>query len=187
MIFTFTGQESGQSYSAFIEEERAVKDEFMLNSEESPLSDEAKKVFEGLSYFAVDEKFKVEAEIERISTQQRVSMATSDGKVKHYTKYAYVKFTIDGIPLKLVLYRPAQIPNNLLFLPFADKTSADETYGGGRYLDFELPDGDVMEIDFNLAYNPYCVFSDEYSCPLPPKENLMAIAIEAGEKNYTKN
>ncbi len=187
IMFTFTGQESDQNYVQEIEQERIIKDEFMASSKESPLTDADKEEFTGLFYFPVDEKFKVEADIERITTGERISMATSDGKVKHYKKYAYVTFTIDGIPLKLVLYQPAQPPNNLLFLPFADKTSADETYGGGRYLDFDLPRGDAMEIDFNLAYNPYCVFSDDYSCPLPPRENVLAVAIKAGEKNYTKN
>ena len=114
-------------------------------------------------------------------------MPTSDGKEKHYKKYAYARFELKGEVFQLVLFRPLQKPDNLLFLPFADGTSALETYGAGRYLDFEIPVDNELIIDFNLAYNPYCVFSDKYSCPLPPKENFLAVAIEAGEKNFLKN
>jgi Uncharacterized conserved protein len=72
-----------------------------------------------------------------------------------------------------------------LFLPFADETSADETYGAGRYLDLKkTPGASTMVLDFNKAYNPYCAYSDNFSCPFPPKENILKVAIKAGEKSY---
>jgi hypothetical protein len=72
-----------------------------------------------------------------------------------------------------------------LFLAFGDETSARETYGAGRYLDVKkVPGSSTITLDFNLAYNPYCAYSDGFSCPLPPKENLLSIAINAGEKTY---
>ena len=70
---------------------------------------------------------------------------------------------------------------------FADATSAIETYGGGRYIDMVQNNTNSIIIDFNTAYNPYCHFNTEYSCPIPPKENLMTVEIKAGEmiyKNY---
>ncbi|MDG1428784.1 MAG: DUF1684 domain-containing protein, partial [Crocinitomicaceae bacterium] len=69
-----------------------------------------------------------------------------------------------------------------LFIPFRDKTSRHETYGGGRYLDVQIPDRDMMHLDFNLAYNPYCAYSHRYSCPIPPEENTLNVSILAGEK-----
>ena len=73
---------------------------------------------------------------------------------------------------------------NVLSLMFADETSARSTYGGGRYVELKKDSNKAITIDFNMAYNPFCHFNDEYSCPIPPKENLMTIPIAAGEKLY---
>jgi uncharacterized protein (DUF1684 family) len=77
---------------------------------------------------------------------------------------------------------------NYLFIPFTDSTSGEESYGGGRYL--ECFAGDIgynlLDLDFNKAYNPYCAYGAGYNCPIPPKENDLPIAIKAGEKNYAK-
>ena len=73
---------------------------------------------------------------------------------------------------------------NKLSLMFADETSAIETYGGGRYVDVMYRNTNSVVIDFNTAYNPYCHFNPEYSCPIPPRENMLNVAIEAGEKIY---
>ena len=72
------------------------------------------------------------------------------------------------------------------FLAFADSTSGKDTYGGGRYLNVRQDGKNSITIDFNLAYNPYCAYNPDFACPLPPKENVLTIAIEAGEKNYGK-
>ena len=71
-----------------------------------------------------------------------------------------------------------------LFLPFTDKTNGDSSYGGGRYLDLKLPEGDSIIIDFNQAYNPYCAYNDKYSCPVPPKSNNLDIEVLAGVKTF---
>ena len=69
-----------------------------------------------------------------------------------------------------------------LFVPFLDATSGRETYGAGRYLDLEPEDDGTYALDFNLAYHPYCVYAESYSCPLTPAENRLPIRIEAGER-----
>jgi uncharacterized protein (DUF1684 family) len=71
---------------------------------------------------------------------------------------------------------------NYLFIPFKDKTSGNETYGGGRYLDVTVPNSELTWLDFNTAYNPYCAYSYRYSCPIPPTVNTLPIEIRAGEK-----
>ena len=75
-----------------------------------------------------------------------------------------------------------------LFLAFADETSAVDTYGAGRYLDVKkVPGSNTIVLDFNQAYNPYCAYVDKFSCPLPLPENLLKLAIRAGEKIYHQN
>ena len=187
IIYTFPGPGNNSSYIDSIQQERIDKDAFFRNSPESPLSESDKKEFEGLNYYPIDEAYKVKATLAPISSNEVVVMDTSDGKEERYRKYAYAQFRLGGEALQLVLYQPLRKPDNLLFLPFADETSARETYGAGRYLDFEMPDSEVLMIDFNLAYSPFCAYSDEFSCPLPPRENFLEVAVKAGERNYLKN
>jgi hypothetical protein len=100
--------------------------------------------------------------------------------------YAYAAFEISDQPCRLLILEiidPAY--KGKLFLAFADATSAVETYGAGRYLDVEAVRGaNSILLDFNKAYNPYCAYNDSYSCPFPPRENLLEVAIKSGEKNY---
>ena len=94
-----------------------------------------------------------------------------------------VRFDVDGESAQATLFSDDDDPG--LFLPFRDATSGRETYGAGRYLDVQPPDadGDVV-IDFNLAYNPYCAYSEGFSCPLPPAENRLDVPIRAGEMTF---
>ena len=69
---------------------------------------------------------------------------------------------------------------NYLFIPFRDATSGKETYGGGRYIELTIPRADTIMINFNLAYHPYCAYTEGYNCPIPPRENYLPVKIEAG-------
>ena len=116
-------------------------------------------------------------------------MPTSTDRTPIYRRYGYVDFLIDSISLKLTVYQNIDLLKrdrkkfkNYLFIPFKDKTTRNETYGGGRFLDFEIPENENASLDFNLAYNPYCAYSHRYSCPIPPEENTLQIEIKAGEK-----
>ena len=71
-----------------------------------------------------------------------------------------------------------------MFLPFSDLTSGNETYGGGRYIDLEIPKGKTITIDFNQAYNPYCAYNPKYSCPIVPAENELLTNVNAGVKKF---
>jgi len=75
-----------------------------------------------------------------------------------------------------------------LFIPFTDNTSGNESYGGGRYLDYKISDikNNKLLLDFNKAYNPYCAYTTGYNCPIPPAENDLKVAIKAGEKAFEK-
>jgi uncharacterized protein (DUF1684 family) len=102
-------------------------------------------------------------------------------------EYAYAEFDLGGFHNKLLILEGIGIGpvRGKLFLAFGDATSAGETYGAGRYLDIaKAPGSKTVLLDFNQAYNPYCAYTDKFSCPLPPVENLLEIAVKAGEKTY---
>lgn len=146
-----------------------------------------------LQFYQPDSLYQVEGRFSKISDGTIFKFPTSNGKIKEYIKYGEVSFAINGKALKLNIYRSLalmQIPKyrDYLFVPLKDQTSGKETYGAGRYLDVsikDIKDGKIA-LDFNKLYNPYCAFSEGYSCPIPPKENHLSIRIEAGEKLILK-
>jgi hypothetical protein len=162
----------------------------MMYSEGSPLTLGQRKDFKGLLFFAIDEKYKVEAKLSRATEQQSVVLKTSTDREPEYIKYGKISFTIDGQELELTVYQSKKLAEiqyeiDEVFVPFRDGTSGNDSYGGGRYVDCELPtEGDVIILDFNKAYNPYCAYNPKYSCVIPPEENRLLIRIEAGEKVF---
>ena len=171
------------SYQEKIEQHRADIQDFFELDEESPLPDSLKSKFVSLDYFDIDPAYKVRATLDRIPGNEIMKVPTSDGKVREYSRYAYANFELNGKNYRVTLLKP--IDENSLFLPFGDLTNGSSTYGGGRYIDLETTTQNKITIDFNLAYNPYCVYSAAYSCPLPPAENQLEVAIEAGELDFS--
>ena len=180
-----------QSYSeSIIKHRQSYKDEF-LKETNSPVKAEDMKYFD---FYEPDSTFRVKCDFTKTNSHSTFKIPTVDGKQKEYFKYGILSFRIKGKNLQLNVYQSLslmKIPKykNYLFIPFKDSTSGKQTYGGGRYLDFETTDikGDVVILDFNKAYNPYCAFSSGYSCPIPPKENHLKVRIEAGEKNFKQS
>lgn len=114
-------------------------------------------------------------------------MNTSTKKPQHYRKYGELRFQLNGKQRRLSVYQSLallKVPEyaDYLMVPFTDKTNGFSSYGGGRYLDLRFADvqsGRVL-LDFNKAYSPYCAYSTGYSCPIPPAENQLPVAIRAG-------
>lgn len=186
IIYSMQGGKSAADYQDFIAKERKEKDEFMKSGEGSPFLKDTIP-FEGLNYFPVNEKYNIKAKLEPIEEKKVVILATSDGKEQKYLEYAYAIFDLDGIENKLLILElmDAGPLRGKLFLAFADESSGIETYGAGRYLDVKkVAAATSIDLDFNLAYNPYCAYTENFSCPFPPKENILKVAILAGEKNY---
>ena len=186
LYYSFTGGASDQDYIGNVNKERQAKDEFMKSGGDSPFGEE-KKNFKGLNYFPPDLKYRISAKLASIDNKKMIVLPTSDGKEKKYLEYAFAEFELNDTPCKLLILEI--VDNNqyrgTLFLAFADSTSAIETYGAGRYLDLKkTPGATSITLDFNEAYNPYCAYSDNFSCPFPPKENLLRTAVKAGEKKY---
>lgn len=171
-------------YQETVEMHRKETQDFFRFDEESPLPDSLKSEDFTLDYFTVDPAYKVRASLEKIPGREIMKIPTSDGQVREYTRYAYAKFELHGNEYRVTLLKPTTGEEDGLFLPFSDLTNGKSTYGGGRYLDLETTTQNKITIDFNLAYNPYCVYSATYSCPLPPSENDLKVAIQAGERNF---
>lgn len=159
------------------------------NPEKSPLTVEDLAIFTSLEFFPANPTYFVTAKLVKTPAERPFLMKTSTTRKPKYIKYGVVYFTINGQECKLNVYqdvlRSKQKKNvNDLFLPFSDVTSGSESYLGGRYIDLKIPTGDRILIDFNLAYNPYCAYNPNYSCPLVPVENNLNIAIKAGVKKF---
>ncbi len=180
--------EKGDAYTERILSERAAKDSAFRIQGESPLEDARLASFSGLPYFEVDTAYRIMARLELNPNPEPFEMPTTTERRPVYVHYGTAFFSLQGRQLSLNVYQNQELITRPgyekhLFIPFRDLTSGKETYGGGRYIDAEIPEGDRILIDFNLAYHPYCAYNHKYSCPIPPQENSLEIAIEAGEKN----
>jgi uncharacterized protein (DUF1684 family) len=165
-----------------LERFRAQKDAFFKTHPQSPLTAEQQATFAGLRYFPENPELRLVLPFEEFAGKQDLVMQTSTGDERHYTRYGRLHFTLDGQDMALTLY--ADENSGAFFLPFADALRGRETYGAGRYLDPELLDNGEFLVDFNLAYNPYCAYNDDWSCPLTPLENWLSVPIRAGEQLY---
>lgn len=158
-----------------------------LNPESSPLKEDELKDFKGLSFYPYNEKFVVKATLEKLENQPVFKMPTSGTNKPDYKRYGILHFTIDNKKFQLEVYQNLDLIKRKgykkhLFLPFIDETSGNETYGAGRYLDIEIPDGSEIVLDFNKAYHPYCAYTIGYSCPITPDVNFLKTEILAGVK-----
>lgn len=173
----------GDGYFASITADRQAKDAYFRTAADSPFRRSDRKLL-SLSYFPVDEQYRIVVpRLRRPPPSDRpLALDTSDGERRIARRVAFLDFDLHGQRLTLTGFSIGSTPPGSLFVPFADATSGNETYGSGRYLDLEVgPDGSVV-IDFNLAYHPYCAYSSAYSCPLTPDENRLAVPILAGER-----
>ena len=183
VIYNFQGtSKKTEGYVEAILADRLEKNEEFKQSEDSPLTEEQKPVFESLSYFPIAEKYKVRAEYHKNQREKIVKIAITDGSQREYYVHGNAHFHLEGKELDVTVYKPVKAGSEYLFIPFYDATSADLTYGGGRYVEPVVLDDGSLEIDFNQAYNPYCAYNHTYRCPIPPQGNSLGVSILAGEK-----
>ena len=167
---------------------RTEIDDFMQFHPQSPLADEDRDTFTGLDYYDEIPDLALTVEVTRLPEDETpVEMETSTGELRLYRRWGQFTFTVAGEEAALTIYSDPD--GEAFFLPFKDATNGTETYGAGRYLDDHRPGLEqvgetTFQVDFNYAYNPYCAFQYTYSCPLPPRENWLAVPIRAGEKDY---
>ena len=158
----------------------------------SPLKDKDRKGFKSLNFFKFDSTYVVSAKLIRTPDSKWFKMKTTTDRVSQERVFGVLTFILKGRTHELNIYQGKDLMKDeeyvdYLFLPFLDNTNGDASYGGGRYIDMRIPEGDNLIIDFNKAYNPYCAYNEKYSCPIVPRENSIDENIEAGVKVYEKH
>jgi len=170
-------------YPERIGEQRAAKDEFFRQGKDSPIPAAQRAEFLPLAYFAVDESAAVPASLVASAREPSLEMPTSTGQRRLMRRAGALEFSLHGHPLELTAFVEADAADmNRLFVPFGDMTNGTETYAAGRYIDLVRSPTGIYQIDFNVAYHPYCYYNPEYDCPYPPAENRLEVPVRAGER-----
>jgi uncharacterized protein (DUF1684 family) len=188
LIYSISGTQPtktlDEAYLTKLRETRRQKDQTLHNAADSPIPGAQRATFAGLRYFAPTADFKITASITRLPVRLPQPLAMSLGKPESYQRWGTAEFELGGKPQKLTLLQKAG--DQQLFVPFTDPTNGEQTYGAGRYIDVPLPPAEAteVELDFNQAYNPYCAYNHDYSCPLPLAENRLTVPVAAGEQAF---
>lgn len=168
------------------EDWRATRDELFATHPQSALPASGRGGFGGLPYYGYDPAARVLADV-AAADGQRFEIGTSGPDAMAFTRFATARFALDDEPLELELYWLEGYGGGL-FVPVADATSGNETYGAGRYVldtvkgaDLGMRDGRLV-LDFNFAYQPSCAYDPRWACPLAPPANRLGVAIRAGER-----
>ena len=141
----------------------------------------ALQAFQGVEMFPIDKSWRVEATLETALTEKKIPITDVLGMTSLQVSPGTLVFQLQGQTFRL----DAVKDGDELFILFGDETNGETTYSSGRFLYAAQPDANGKTIlDFNKAYNPPCAFTPYATCPLPPKQNQLPIAITAGEKNF---
>jgi len=183
-----------KKYISEIEKLRAEKDDQMKNDPNSPFNQDEKAHFQPLKYFNPDPGFVFKSKLYEFNPKDTIKILGTKGEERKVVKYGYVVLNYESKNYIVNIYKGnSKTGEEYYSIWFTDKTTGEETYGVGRYLDFEpayrtgrlnLDKDFIYTIDFNFAYNPYCSYSFKYSCAIPTKEDYIELAIVAGEKNF---
>ena len=175
-----------------------------MRSSESPVPAEKRATFPPLAYFPIDVAYQVPAALTPAGAESAgtlssepgrsgpqagvLELPTSTGLRRKMRRVGSLRFTLQSRELTLTAFVDAE-QNDMrrLFIPFGDLTNGNDTYPGGRYLDLDRTATGIYDLDFNRAYNPFCVFNEKYDCPLPPRENRLQVPVRAGERLFVKN
>jgi len=174
-------------YDQQIAEWRKAKDDAFKSTAKdsgSPIPTEQRAAFAGLTYYDVDPSYHVPAELKLEPSNPPVIIELQTSAAAERDKYmrvGWLHFTLRGESYKLVAFGENQELTRL-FVPFGDLTNGADTYRGGRFLDLDRTASGIYDLDFNRAYNPFCVYNPSFICPIPPRENRLTVPIRAGER-----
>lgn len=180
IVYQFYAVHGPRSYTAKINKERSLKDLQFKNSPDSPIKQTERAKFDKLTYYPANPGYVCPATLVAAEKKDTLRLSTTTGGITYVVRVGKFTFDLQGRKQELAAYMYLDEERNGYFVPFRDLTSGVSTYGGGRYMDVSA--GPKILLDFNKAYNPYCVYNETYSCPLPPAENYIALEILAGEK-----
>ncbi len=176
-------------YITEIQNQRIEKDSTMKNSPRSPFNYKGKLKFYGLKYFDVNPEFVFKSKISEYPEKEVIQIFGTKGEERSAIRYGFLTFIKDSKEYKVNVYKNTAKDSSIYYsIWFTDKTTNNETYGVGRYLPFDLNQdkNHIYTLDFNLAFNPYCAYSSDYSCAIPSKEDYIDLEIKAGELKYHK-
>lgn len=164
---------------------RVHKDDYFRDGANSPLDPDDIERFTGLDYFPENPELAFALEVAPLQPgeEEIVLLETSDDLIVEFARAGTVTFPIGSETVTLTVLK--DLDRGRHFLPFRDATSGETTYELGRYLDPQTNRDGLLLVDFNYAYNPYCAYGEGWSCPIPPLENRLNIAINAGEKAFS--
>ncbi len=163
-----------------LRQHRIEHDRFLAEHYASPLPEEYQAGFSGLDYFVPDPAWCLTGRFEPVAPRP-VPIPSTAGTDSEYTMIGEVILPVGGTQYRLVVLDDG---DGGRFIPFRDGTAGDTTYGGGRYVNLEIHPGGSATVDFNRAANPYCVYDEEFTCPLPPRPNCISEPIPAGERMW---
>jgi uncharacterized protein len=169
------------------EDWRAARDELFARHPQSPLPAAERGSFGGLPYFDYDPALRALATVEAVEPATLEIATSGDGGAYRFTRFGRASFELDEQPLALELYWLEGYGGGI-YLPFADATSGNASFGGGRYLLDTVKgadlgaDGERLVLDFNFSYNPSCAYDPRWVCPLAPPANRLALEVRAGER-----
>jgi hypothetical protein len=172
-----------RDYVSRIQAARAAKDAVFRSKPNEPVPPGRMVDFLPLKYFPPDPEYSVPASLKLAKERIVVDMLTSTGEMRKEARVGVLEFTLKGQQLALAAFIEAESPNlDLLFVPCSDPTNGPETYAAGRYMELERTPTGLYNIDFNMAFNPFCYYNASYECPYPPKENRLPLPVRAGER-----
>jgi len=176
-----------EKYKDEVEVRRVKEEASFRNKETTLLSDEYFKNFTGLNYFPVDLKYMVVGKLARLPKSEKMNLDLTDGTPYGFMHYGKINFFLNGESVELIVFefpsRKDSVPR-AIFVPFTDKTTGEENFGGGRFMIIKIPKGDQIVVDFNMAINPICVYDPDHACPVSPRSNYINQKIMAGAKMY---
>lgn len=170
------------AYEQGILAHRQAKDLIFFDPAQSVLDQAERTRFVGLRYFPVDSTFRFVVPLVPEAEPETVWIPVQDSPPSPYQRIGVVALPWQGKVHPLAVFQGPKMAEDQGWIPFTDATSGRDAYGGGRYLDVTLRQDGMVIVDFNLAYNPYCDYNIAYKCALPPAENRLPFAVEAGEK-----
>jgi uncharacterized protein (DUF1684 family) len=156
---------------------------FLQESSDSPLTAEQKQDIK-LQYYPPNETYRIEASLEEFPKKRAKELVDKEGFPRKLIRYGKLRFEVGGISCVLEVFKDPE--TDTFLAPINDTTSGKETYGAGRFVEpVEAGEGQFI-IDFNKAYNPYCAYNPQRSCPMPYARNRLPVEIAAGEKTPAK-
>lgn len=178
-----SGQTGLDTYNAFWQK----TDSAFNDPTRSPLPQELVAKFDSVPRYGYNPDFRLSAKWVESPKEKPFEIETTTDRKARYQKLGELHFHLFDTDVRLPVYKNVELSKKVgfddyIFVPFTDLSNGHTTYMGGRYLDMRTFESDSVVIDFNLAYNPYCVYSEKYSCPIPPQENYIPVFIAAGAK-----